>query len=103
MSGKRVFWGVVVLVAMQVFGQGVVWELLWSSGLKDVRIMSTLWWAWTIAQVLIAVPVGVSLARWGLARFAPPRSADFLPAAWRESARTGRLDRATPTSALRTA
>jgi hypothetical protein len=103
MSGKRVFWGVVVVVAMQVLGQGVVWELLWSSGLKDVRFMSALWWAWTIAQVMLAIPVGVGLVRWGWARFAAPRSADFLPAAWHTSARAGRLDRATPASAVRTA
>jgi hypothetical protein len=98
-----VFWGVVVLVAMQVLGQGVVWELLWASGLKDARLMSALWWMWTIAQVLIAVPVGVGLVRWGWARFSTSRSADLLPAAWHASARSGRLDRATPASAMRTA
>jgi hypothetical protein len=103
MSGKRVFWGVVVLVAMQVLGQGVVWELLWASGLTDARIMSALWWMWTIAQVVLAVPVGVGLVRWGWARSAAPRSASFLPAAWHESARAARSDPAMPASALRSA
>jgi len=64
---KRVhgLWALVSLIAMQCIGQGVVWESVWDSGLGDARIMSALWWAWTIAQVVLAVPVGIGLARIG--------------------------------------
>ena len=58
-------WALMVLIAMQCIGQGVVWDGVWNSGLGDARIMSALWWAWTIAQVVVAIPVGIGLTRLG--------------------------------------
>jgi hypothetical protein len=103
MKRSSIFTGLIVLTAMQFLGQTVVWDLVWMSGMRDARVMSALWWAWTIIQIALAIPVGIHLVRWGLARFAMPHAVDRLPAAWVNSSRDAASDRRarqTPRSAM---
>lgn len=103
MKRSSIFTGLLVLTAMQFLGQAVVWDLVWMSGMRDARVMSALWWAWTIIQIGLAIPVGIHLVGWGLSRFGAPRAADRLPAAWVNSSRdaaSNRCARQTPRSAM---
>lgn len=60
--------GLMLLVAMQVFGRMVVWEALWSGvrAATDTQVAAITWWAWTGIQIGVAVAVGFSMARAGL-------------------------------------
>jgi hypothetical protein len=60
--------GLALLVGMQVFGQTVVWDALWSNvrTFGDTRLATYAWWTWTAIQIGAAVAVGFAMGRAGL-------------------------------------
>jgi len=82
MKHASALFGLGILVAMQSIGQSVVWDAVWYSGWTDTRAMAGVWWAWTAVQIVIAIPVGVHLARWGVSRCGRPCCSERLPRAW---------------------
>lgn len=57
--------GLGVLLAMQVFGQLVLWDGLWRQGPTDQEMwaIAALWWAWTAIQIAFGVVVGITMYR----------------------------------------
>jgi len=82
MKRWNALWSVVALIALQAFGQGILWDLIWDSGLSDTRVQGALWFGWTLAQLAFAAAAGVHLTLWGLRTFSRPHAGDRLPAPW---------------------
>jgi hypothetical protein len=50
---------------MQVFGQLVLWDGLWSQGPtgQEMWVITALWWGWTAIQIALGVLVGIAMYR----------------------------------------
>jgi hypothetical protein len=76
---KRIGLGCLFLIALQVFGSLVLFELVWREFSKDVDLAARVWYGWTVLQIILVSAWGVQVLRLLLTwhRNAERRASDY--------------------------